>query len=236
MVFDSWKPVIKFQTALGGVSFILSVGLLSYILDTLRKYHDKDRLNFNCHPKPSDFIRQRCYNSYISTVTKPHGLIPWNVVAVTLGVLCLCWVSFAIYGAVALRKRPGHRNNRNAKKFLYIYFIHVFFRILFLGVMLGLVCSYQTLSLPSVFKCEVNQILQTNSQTTPSPLNQTKITLQCNDLHHKEKSNQNIAFISVGTFVMVLSICEVLHLGRNRENFVQALIGDINDDNLLPSK
>ena len=145
MAFDSWKPVIKFQTVLGGVQFILSVGSLSYILDTLRKYHDKDRLNFNCDPKPSDFIRQRCYNSYISTVTRPHGLIPGNIVAVTLGVLCLCWVSFAIYGAVVLRKRPGDRNNRNAKKFRRIYFIHVFFRILFLGVMLGLVCSYHTL-------------------------------------------------------------------------------------------
>ena len=118
MAFDSWKPVIKFQTVLGGVQFILSVGSLSYILDTLRKYHDKDRLNFNCDPKPSDFIRQRCYNSYISTVTRPHGLIPGNIVAVTLGVLCLCWVSFTIYVAVVLRKRPGDRNNRNAKKIL----------------------------------------------------------------------------------------------------------------------
>ena len=236
MAFDSWKPVIKFQTALGGVQFILSVGSLSYILDTLRKYHDKDRLNFNCDPKPSDFIRQRCYNSYISTVTRPHGLIPGNIVAVTLGVLCLCWVSLAIYGAVVLRKRPGDRNNRNAKKFRRIYFIHVFFRILFLGVMLGLVCSYHTLSLPSVFKCDVNQILQTNSKTTPIPLNQTKITLQCNDVYHKEKSNQNIAFISVCAIVMVLSICEVLHLRCNRKNFLHALIGDTGDDMLLPGK
>ena len=236
MVFDSWKPVIKFQTVLGGVQFIFSVGSLSYILDTLRKYHDKDRLNFNCHPKPSDFIRQLCYNSYIFTVSKPHGLIPRNVVAVTLGVLCLCWVNFAIHGAVALRKRPGHRNNRNAKKFLYIYFIHVFFRILFLGGMLGLVCSYQTILLPSVFKCEVNQILQTNSQTTPSPLNQTKIILQCNDIHYKEKSRQNIAFISVGAIVVMLSIWEVLNLGCKKENILQALIGDTGDDSLLSSK
>ena len=236
MVFDSWKPVIKFQTVVGGVQCILSVASLSYILDTLRKYHDKARLDFNCDPKPSDFIKQRCYNSYISTVTEPHGLILRNVVSLTLGVLCLCWVSFAIYGGVALRKRPGDRNDRNLKTFLFIYFIHVFFRIFFLGVMVGLVCSYQALSLPSVFKCDVNQILQTNSQTTPSPLNQTKITLQCNDVHYKEKSEQNIAFISVGAIVMMLSICEVLHLGCNRENLLQALIGDSGDDSLLQSK
>ena len=232
MVFDSWKPVIKFQTALGGVSFILSVGWLSYILDTLRKYHDRDRLNFNCDPKPSDFIKQRCYDSYISTVTEPYGLIPQYFVAITLGGLCLFGVSFAICGPVALRNRPGDRNNRNEKRFLRIYFIHVFLRILFLGVMLGLVCSYHTISLPSVFKCDE----QTNSQTTPSPLNQTKISLQCNDHRHKEKSHHTIAFICVCATVMVLSIGEVLHLCCNWKNFLYALIGDTGDDKLLLCK
>ena len=201
----------------------------------LQKYHDSDRLNFNCDPKPSDFIRQRCYNNYISTVTKPHGLIPRNVVAITLGVLCACWIIFAIYGAVILRKRPGDKD-KNAKTFLCAYFIHVIFRILFLGVMLGLVCSYQTIFLPSVFKCDVNQ---TNSQATPSPLNQTKLTLQCNDLHQEEKSNLNIAFISVVAFFMAVSILEVLHLCHNRENYWQKLVGDPEDfkvDEFLQSK
>ena len=229
MMFDTCKPVIKLQTAIGGVQCILFAASLGSILGTLQKYHDSDRLNFNCDPKPSDFIRQRCYNSYISTVTKPHGLIPRNVVAITLGVLCACWIGFAIFGAVTLRKRLGHTKNKNTKTFLCIYFIHVFFRILFLGVMLGLVCSYQTISLPSVFKCDVNKISQTNEQTTSSPLNQTKIALQCNDLHHKEKSNLNIAFISVDAFFMVVSILEVLHLCRKRKNYLHELVGDPED-------
>nr|XP_058943331.1 uncharacterized protein LOC131771540 [Pocillopora verrucosa] len=235
-MFDTCKPIIKLQTALGGVQCILFAASLGSILSTLQKYHDSDRLNFNCDPKPSDFIRQRCYNNYISTVTKPHGLIPRNVVAITLGVLCACWIIFAIYGAVILRKRPPYRNT---KTFLCTYFFHVFFRILFLGTMLGLVCSYQKFFLPSVFKCDVNQILQINIQTTPSPLNQTKITLQCNDLHHKEKSNLNIAFISVDVFFMMVSILEVLHLCRNRRNYLQELVGDPEDveiDELPQSK
>ena len=236
MIFDSYKLVIKFQTALGGVQCILFAASLGSILATLQSYHTSDRLNFNCDPKPSDFIRQRCYNNYISTVTKPHGLILRNVVAITLGVLCACWIGFAIYGAVTLQKRTRYRNT---KAFLCTYFFHVFFRILFLGAMLGLVCSNQKIFLPSVFKCDVNQILQINIQTTPSPLNQTKITLQCNDLHHKEKSNLNIAFISVDVFFMVVSILEVLHLCRNRRNHLQELVGDPEDieiDELPQSK
>ena len=52
MMFDSCVKVIKFQTACGGVQCILSVGALGFILGLLQKYHDSDRLNFNCDPKP----------------------------------------------------------------------------------------------------------------------------------------------------------------------------------------
>ena len=228
MMDDSCKLVIKLQTPLGGFQGILFPASHLIIFIILQSYHAKDRLNFNCHPKPSDFIRQRCYDNYISTVTKPHGLIPRNVVAITLGVLCACWIGFAIYGAVTLRKRPGYKD-KNTKTFLRAYFIHVFFRIFFLGVMLGLVCSYQTIFLPSVFKCGVDEILQTNSQTTSSPLNQTKLVLQCNDLHYKEKSYLNIAFISVDVFFMVISILEVLHLNRIRGNYMQKFVGNLED-------
>ena len=223
---DSFKLVLKLQTPLGGFQSILFPASHLIIFGILQSYHANERFDFNCDPKPSDFIRQLCYDNYISTVTKPHGLIPRNVVAITFSVLCACWIGFAIYGVVTLRKRPGYKE-KNTKKFLYAYFIHVFFRIFFLGVMLGLVCSYQTIFLPSVFKCGVNETLQTNSQTTPSPLSQTKLKLQCNDRHHEEKSNLNIAVISVDAFFMVLSILEVLHLYRIRENYVQKLLGNL---------
>ena len=228
MMDDSCKLVLKLQTPLGGFQSILFPASHLTIFSILQSYHANDRFNFNCHPKPSDFIRQRCYDNYISTVTKPHGLIPRNVVAITFSVLCACWIGFAIYGVVTLRKRPGCKE-KNTKKFLRAYFIHVFFRIFFLGVMLGLVCSYQTIFLPSVFKCGVDEILQTNSQTTSSPLNQTKLVLQCNDLHYKEKSYLNIAFISVDVFFMVISILEVLHLYRIRGNYMQKFVGNLED-------
>ena len=224
MMDDIFKLVLKLQTPLGGLQSILFPASHLTIFSILQSYHANDRFNFNCDPKPSAFIRQLCYNNYISTVTKPHGLIPRNVVAITFSVLCACWIGFAIYGVVTLRKRY---EERKAKRLLRAYFIHVFFRIFFLGVMLGLVCSYQTIVLPSVFKCGVNEILQTNSQITPSPLNQTKLKLLCNDLHYKEKSHLNIAFISVDAFFMVVSILEVLHLYRIGEDYLQNLVGNL---------
>ena len=226
MMDDIFKLLLKLQTPLGGFQSILFPASHLIIFGILQSYHANERFDFNCDPKPSDFIRQLCYDNYISTVTKPHGLIPRNVVAITFSVLCACWIGFAIYGVVTLRKGQAYEE-RNAKRLLRAYFIHVFFRIFFLGVMLGLVCSYQTIFLPSVFKCGVNEILQTNSQTTPSSLNQTKLKLQCNDLHYKEKSYLNITFISVDAFFMVVSILEVLHLYLTRENQLQNFLGNV---------
>ena len=230
-MFDSFKLVIKSQTALGGVQCILIPFLLFPIFGILQEYHRNDRLNFNCD--------QCCSNSYTSNVTKPHGLQPRNVIALTLGGLYLFWIVFAIFGAVILRKRPRERRNRNTKIFLCAYFFRVFLGILFLGVMLGLVCRYRTIFLPSVFTCDVDQILQTNCQTAPRPLNQTKITLQCNDLHHKEKSEITIAFIILDAIIMVVSVLEVLHLYCIRENYLQHLLGEpeeIKFEDLQPSE
>ena len=222
-MIGSYKLVIKLQTVPGGVLCISFVVWLTSILGLLQIYHDSDRLNFNCDPKPSDFIRQLCYNKYISAITKPHGLIPRDVVGITLLIVCGVYIIFAIYGDVTLRKRPGYRNE-NTNTFLCIYFIQVGFRMLFLVFMSRLVYSYEKIVLPDFFECDV---YQTNSQTTPSPLNQTKITLTCHDLHHEEKSKINKAFIVGNVLCMVCSIFEVLHLWCKRETCLQYLIGDL---------
>ena len=92
--------------------------------------------------------------------------------------------------------------------------------------MIGIFCSYQTLNLPSVFKCSTN--------TTRIPANQTETVIQCNDLHYKEKSNLNIAIIVINTFIMMLAILELCHLLVTREKFQEKLLGDVLE-NLSPS-
>ena len=240
--YNYWcKQVISTQTPCGGFQCILFIPCLLGIIGALERYHANDRLTFNCIPKPSDFTKQLCYNNYISTVSK-EGLIPQNVAAITFGVVCVCWIGFTIYGIVALRKIRREQTDqdfrqRQWRKFFWFYFTHVCFRILFLGFMLGLFCSHQTINLPEVFKCHVPQISQTNM----NPFNQTKRTLQCNDLHYKEKTNLNFAIIAVHASFMMFSIWEVLHLLITREKFKEKLLGDaLNVDlafeNLLSSK
>ena len=222
-----FKLVLSSQTICGGIQFLLFSISLGAVIGTLQHYHANDRLTFNCSPKPNDFIKQLCYDNYTSTISP--WLIPRNVAAITYGVLCVCWICFMLYGAVTLRqiKRQQAEENqqqRQWRRFLWMYIIHVCFRLVFLSVMIGLFCSSQTLDLPSVFKCST---FAPQTNTTTIPVNQTETVMQCNDLHYKEKSNLNIAIIVIKVSIMTLAILELIHLSVTRDTFHEKLLGDV---------
>ncbi len=222
-----FQLALSSQTICGGIQFLLFSISLGAVIGALQHYHANDRLTFNCSPKPSDFIKQLCYDNYTSTMSS--WLIPRNVAAITYGVLCVYWICFMLYGAVTLRqiKREQAEQNqrrRQWRRFLCMYIIHVCFRFVFKGVMIGIFCTYQTLYLPSVFKCST---FAPKTNTTTIPVNQTETVIQCNDLHYKEKSNLNIAIIVIIASIMVLAILEVVHLSLTKEKFHEKLLGDV---------
>ena len=237
-----FQLALSSQTICGGIQFLLFSISLGAVIGALQHYHANDRLTFNCSPKPSDFTKQLCYDKYTSTVSP--WLIPRNVAAITYAVLCACWICFIFYGAVTLRqiKREQAEQNfrrRKLRKFLQMYHVDVGIRLVFLGVMIGLFCSFQTLDLPSVFKCGP-AVPQTN--TSSIPVNQKETGLQCNDLHYKEKSNLNIAIIVIESSILMLGILEVIHLSLTRDTFQEKLLGDVFDvrnidmENLFPGE
>ncbi|KAJ7376879.1 hypothetical protein OS493_031757 [Desmophyllum pertusum] len=193
-----------------------------------------DRLTFNCSPKPSDFTKQLCYDKYTSTMSPL--LIPRNFAIITYAVVLAGWICFMLYAAGTLRQisreqattatdqRPQAKQNhrRRRSKFLKVYVLHVVVRLLFLGVMIGLFCSYQTLDLPSVFKCGP-VVPQKNTTSTPV----TETVLQCNDLHYKEKSNLNIAIVFIESSILMLGILEVIHLSLTRKTFLKKFLGNM---------
>ncbi len=225
-----FQLALSSQTICGGIQFLLFSISLGAVIGALQHYHANDRLTFNCSPKPSDFIKQLCYDKYITSVSP--WLIPRNVASITYGVLCVCWICFMLYGAVTLRQIKREQADQNQKRrqwkvFLCMYIIHVCFRLVFLSVMIGIFCSYQTLDLPPLYKCHAFRTLQTN--TTSIPSNQTETVIQCNDLHYKEKSNLNTAIIVIETSIMLLAILELIHLSLTIETFQERLLGDVFD-------
>ncbi|KAJ7376907.1 hypothetical protein OS493_031788 [Desmophyllum pertusum] len=224
-----FKLVLSSQTIFGGIQFLSFSISLGAVIGFLDRYHRDYRLTFNCSPKPSDFTKQLCYHKYTSTVSPL--LIPLNVAIIIYVFVFAGWICFMFYGAVTLRQikreQAAGQNRRRSqlRKFIKVYFVHVGFRLVFLGVMIGLFCSYQTLVLPSVFKCDP-PVPQTNTTSTPV----TETVLQCNDRYYKMKSILNIAIVFIESFILLLGILEVIHLSLKRETFLEKLLGDIPGD------
>ncbi|KAL9979043.1 hypothetical protein ACROYT_G016635 [Oculina patagonica] len=214
----------KTQTVCGCIHFLVFVVSWPIVIGFLNDFLGKDRLTFNCIPKPSDVIKQLCYGDYTSTVSPL--LIPLNFAGITFGALGLFWIVFIVYGAWALRRIKREENSQLKKclseKFTWRFLIHVCCQLVVLGVMMGLFCHFQTLSLPEVYICSPRN-------TTQIPMNQGK-NMTCNDLHYRQKSILNIGIITIVAISIVLCTISIIHLFLTRKDFLEQLVGDPESD------
>ena len=216
---------LRTQTIFGGIHFMFFLISWPFVIGFLKDYHDKDRLTFNCIPKPEDFTRQRCYDNYTSAMSLlPLHLTPLDFAGIAYGGLGIVWVSFILMGAMILRRiqreRSEQRNRKHSKMFVRTFIAHVCIQLAFLGVMMGLFCTYQRLHFPAEYKCH-----QTNIMLTPR--NQRPVNIKCNDLRYKEKSKLNIAIIGIMAFSTVCCLLTLIHLAVTRKAFLEQLLGDI---------
>ena len=223
-----FKLALASQTISGAPQFLVVFFVLGGVLGALQFYHANDRLTFSCSLKPDDFTKQLCYDKYTSRMSP--WLIPRNVVAIIYGVLFVCWICFLFYSAVTIRQikrdQEAQPNQRQTQwgKLSCMYNIHVVFRLLFLGGMIGVFCGSQTLVLPSLFECSPHTP-QTNK--TVVLVNQTESKIQCNDLHYKEKSYLNIVILVIEALLIMLGITEFLQLTLTRKPFQEVLLGNV---------
>ena len=209
---------LRTQTIFGGIHFMFFLFSWPFVIGFLKEYHDKDRLTFNCIPKPDDFTRQRCYDNYTSAMSlRPLHLTPLDFACIAYGGLGIVWVSFILMGNMILRRiqreRGEQRKRKHSKTFVRTFIAHVCIQLVFLGVMMALFCTYQRLHFPVEYKCH-----QTNITLT---------SLKCNDLRYKEKSKLNIAIIGIMAFSIVLCLLTLIHLAVTRKAFLEQLLGDI---------
>ena len=217
---------LKSQTVCGAVHFVLFLVSWPTIISFLKDFLDKDRLTFNCEPKPSDVTRQLCYGDYISTVSPL--LIPFNLACITTGILGFFWIVFVLYSIFALKQIKGEQSPQTkeclSKRFMWKFLFHVCIQLAVLGVMMGLFCGFQTLHLPVVYICS-----QRNTTMTQIPTNQVNMT--CNDLHHRQKSKLNIGVVTIMAISIVLCIVSIIHLLLTRKDFLKQLLGEQESDN-----
>ena len=217
---------LRSQTVCGAVHFVLFLVSWPTIIGFLKDFLDKDRLTFNCEPKPSDVTRQLCYGDYISTVSPL--LIPFNLACITTGILGFFWIVFTLYSIFALRQIKGEQSHQTkkclSKRFMWTFLFHVCIQLAVLVVMMSLFCGFQTLRLPVVYICS-----QGNTMVTQIPTNQVNMT--CNDLHHRQKSKLNIGVITIMAISIVLCVVSIIHLFLTRKNFLNQLLGDQESNN-----
>ena len=215
----------KSQTVCGGIHFCLFLISWPTIIGLLKDFHDKDRLTFNCVPKPSDVTKQLCYGNYTSTVSPL--LIPLNFAYITCSASGFFWIVFILSSVLALRRIKSEQNSRIkerlSKRFTWRFLLHVCAQLFVHGIMMGLFCHFQTIRLPVLYKCSQRNI-------THIPSNQVK-NMTCNDLHYRQKSKLNIGIITVMSISIILCLAAIIHLYFTRERFLQELIGDQESDN-----
>ena len=216
---------LRTQSIFGGIHFLFWLFSWPFVIDPLKDYHDKDRLTFNCIPRPEDFTRQRCYDNYTSAMSLPPlHLTPFVFARIAFGGLGIVWVSFILMGAMILRRiqreRGEQRKRKHSKTFVLTFIVHVCIQLVFLGVMMGLFCTYQRLHFPAEYKCH-----QTN--ITLTSLNRRAVNYTCNDLRYKEKSKLNTDIIGIMAFSIVLCLLTLIHLAVTRKAFLEQLLGDI---------
>ncbi|XP_068755090.1 uncharacterized protein [Montipora capricornis] len=226
MIQFLFQTAVETQTIFGAIHFVFFVVSWSVVVDYLKDYHDKDRLTFNCLPKPSDYTRQLCYERYVSSLSPL--LTPLDFAGITFGVLGFLWVSSIITG-LWLKHRIKTRGSDELEKrclkmaFKTIFFCHVCFQLAVLVVMEGLFCGFQTLRFPAMFRCtqETNQFPASN--------------MTCNDLRYKEKSKLNKSIIVIMSVSILLCILTMLHLVVTREKFFEQLLVDNTENAVNPS-
>ena len=222
------KLGLRSQTLLGGIQLILVVSfgitLIAFLIST---YNNE---GFTCEPETNSITKQLCYDEYISALSR--WFTPLYFVALVYVVLVVLSISFMLYGAFTLRQINRDRQNKNnqSKKpeiFRRVYLLHVCCRLIFIGVMIGIFCGNQTLSVPQTYKCLLA------ADTTPTPFNQTEPDLHCHDQHYREKSISNIAIIAIKVFIMILCIIEFIQVTLTLPTeLLTKLLGDIFEDDV----
>ena len=216
------KVTLRSQTIFSGFLFLFSVISWSTVINELRNYQSKDRLQFNCMPEEIKFKTQRCYNSYTSAMSP--RLTPLAFAGITFGLSGSGWLFVTFVGVWMLRRIRKESNREPRQKTLkkqlcWVFICHICYQFILLVAMIGLFLCYQKLQYPAKYSC-------LSANTTLAAIN----IFTCNDLRYKEKSNLNIAIIVVFSVSIVFCLLTIIHLAKSKDELSELLLGNIEED------
>ena len=219
------KVTLRSQTIFSGFLFAFSVISWSTVIDQLRDYQGKDRLQFNCVPKQIEFKRQRCYDNYTSAMSPL--LTPLDFAGITFGVSGCGWLFVTLMGVEMLRRIHKETNRERQKtlkkQFFGVFICHICLQFALLVAMIVLFLRYQKLKYPAEYSCS-------STNTTLTSFNQEAVNITCNDLRYKEKSKLNIAIIVVFSVSILFCLLTIIQLAISKNELSKLLLGNIEED------
>ena len=220
------KATLKSQTIPSGALFVISLIAWPIVIDILRDFQGKDRLQFNCVPKLNEVTRQLCYDKYNSAMSP--RLTPLDFAGITFGLSSFGWLIVTLVNHWLLRrirdKKISKANRKKNVDHYYCVFIgHICYQLALLVVIMVLFCCYQKLEYPAEYRCFL-------ANTTLTAFNQVAVNTTCNDLRYNEKSKVNIAIAVVLSLSIVFSLAALVHLKLVKKKILKHLLGNLEEE------
>ena len=221
------KATLKSQTIPSGALFVISLIAWPIVIDILRDFQGKDRLQFNCVPKLNEVTRQLCYDKYNSAMSP--RLTPLDFAGITFGLSSFGWLIVTLVNHWLLRRiRDKKISKANRKKnvdhYYWVFIGHICYQLALLVVMMVLFCCYQKLEYPAEYRCF-------SANTTLTVFNQVAVNFTCNDIRYNEKSKVNIVIIVVFSLSIVLSLAAIIQLKlQGKEKILEHLLRNLEED------
>ena len=221
------KATLKSQTIPSGALFVISLIAWPIVIDILRDFQGKDRLQFNCVPKLNEVTRQLCYDKYNSAMSP--RLTPLDFAGITFGLSSFGWLIVTLVNHWLLRrirdKKISKANRKKNVDHYYCVFIgHICYQLALLVVIMVLFCCYQKLEYPAEYRCF-------SANTTLTVFNQVAVNFTCNDIRYNEKSKVNIVIIVVFSLSIVLSLAAIIQLKlQGKEKILEHLLRNLEED------
>ena len=221
------KATLKSQTIPSGALFVISLISWPIVIDILRDFQGKDRLQFNCVPKLNEVTRQLCYDKYNSAMSP--RLTPLDFAGITFGLSSFGWLIVTLVNHWLLRRiRDKKISKANRKKnvdhYYWVFIGHICYQLALLVVIMVLFCCYQKLEYPAEYRCF-------SANTTLTVFNQVAVNFTCNDIRYNEKSKVNIVIIVVFSLSIVLSLAAIIQLKlQGKEKILEHLLRNLEED------
>ena len=205
---------LESQSVIGSVRFLLTWVMFPLLL--AKRDTGSGRLDFFCSSEADDGITQQCFLKYSADMSS--FLHPNTIAWMTAVALAVLWSSIVLYSSKHLKKIRRKTDFSEKQQLCHELWkkslLHVCCEAIVIIQTLTIFYCTQEISLPETYNCSVWNASKEIVQT-------------CVDVHHREKSKLNCAYVFLMVFLIVLCIVTIFDTMCNKEHYLKDLL-DLN--------